>query len=53
MAQKIMEVGLLLFNTYIPPENTEKDNYTPIKSKATVAIKVTVKVTSKVTIKVK
>ena len=27
-----MEVGLLLFNTYILPENTEKDNYTPIRT---------------------
>ena len=32
MAQKTLETGLLIFNTFIPPENTEKDNYTPIRT---------------------
>ena len=30
MAQKTIETGTLLFHTFIPPENIETDNYTPI-----------------------
>ena len=32
MAQKTLETGLLVFSTFIPPENIEKDNYTPVRT---------------------
>ena len=31
MVQKTFETGILLYNTFIPLENIEKDNYTPIR----------------------
>ena len=32
MAQKTLESGLIIFNTHIPPENTEKYNFIAIKA---------------------